>query len=105
MTQVELTLANIIARNEKKFQQLETVQDITINCTSDDGIEIKLEMYDNHVVRYLIEGTRAKMTITYNTETKEVIRKPRGAKPWHTSYCKSFCHDILCKASEIKRVI
>lgn len=97
---IENLVAQVIKRNETKRKQLEKVADICCHLTSDAGISIVAEMYSNNIVRFLITGTRCGMTITYNTLTWEIVRKPRGEKPWYTE--KEYHHnawDILDKAN------
>ncbi len=92
---------NLIARlckvHEIKKEQLERLKDITLNCTSDAGIDIDLELYDNSICRFIVNGTRSKMTITYNALTWELTRKPRNAKPWETAHIHANAYDILRK--------
>ena len=102
MKQIEMNIANIIAMEPEKYRQLEKVQGISVHLTSDDGIDITLKMYAGSIVRYLIEGTRSKMTITYNTKEKKIVRKPRGQEPINTSYLYNRnCCDILRFADKI----
>ena len=96
--QVIKNIARIIRNNEKKIEQLEKVQGITMNCTSDDHIRIKCEMYQNNIVRYLIEGTMSGMTITANTLTNEITRKHRNEKAWYEAEVDCWASDILNKA-------
>lgn len=81
--QVIKNIVRIISNNDKKIEQLEKVQSITMNCTSDDHIRIKCELYKNNIARYLIEGTMSGMTITANTLTNEITRKHRNEKAWY----------------------
>ncbi len=93
--QIIKNIANLIKDNTKKIEQLRKVQDITFNLTSDDYIDIKMECYENNIVRYLIEGTRANMTITANVLKKEIIRKPRNEKPWYSANGRAWAYEIL----------
>lgn len=88
-------IAQICKRHEVKKAQLEMVQEISIHLTSDDGISIEVELYDNNICRFLITGTRSSMTITYNTLTWELCRKPRNAKPWYTNWMHTNAIEIL----------
>lgn len=102
MRQVERNIANIIVANEKKAAELEKVQDITLHCTSDDGIKVTAELYSGDIARYLIEGTRAKMTITVHAKTRELTRKPRNEKPWSSVEFRTYCSDIKRIVREIE---
>ena len=93
--QIIKNIANIIKGNEKKIEQLDKVQSICVHCTSDDHIRIRCELYYNNIVRYLIEGTRCNMTITANTLTKEIVRKPRNEKAWYVAETDCWAGDIL----------
>lgn len=48
-----------------------------------------------NIARYLIEGTRCNMTITANTLTREIVRKPRNAKPFFVAETDCWAGDIL----------
>ena len=95
--QVETNIANIIRGNRKKIEQLEMVKEISSHLTSDDGIRIICELYTGNIARYLITGTRCSMTVTANTITGEIIRKPRGTKPWYSDWVTTNATDILRK--------
>lgn len=92
-----MNIGNVISdiRNARKMEQFLTLQDICFTMTSDDFIEVKCELYDNNVVRYLIYGTRCNMTLTYNALTQKTVRKSRKARPWHTEEFKCRCDEIL----------
>lgn len=96
---IQNLIAQVIKRNSTKKTQLEKVAEISCHLTSDAGISIECEMYDNNIVRFLITGTRCGMTITYNTKTWEIVRKPRGAKPWYRTWESANAWDILDKAN------
>lgn len=93
--QVIKNIVRIIKGNEAKIKQLEAVQSISITCTSDDHIRITCELYLNNIVRYLIEGTRSKVTITANALTNEITRKKRNEKPWGVCEVECWAEDIL----------
>lgn len=93
--QIIKNIARIIRNKDKKIEQLNKVQSISINCTSDDHIRIKCELYHNNIVRYLIEGTMSGMTVTANTLTNEIVRKPRNEKAWYTAEVDCWASDIL----------
>ena len=69
-------------RNARKLEQFMTAYDITEHITSDGGCDIKAELYNGNIVRYIITGTRSNVTITANTITCEIVRKKRNEKPW-----------------------
>ena len=100
-TQIENLIANIINRHEDKRKQLETIQSICIHLTSDDGITIEAELYDNNICRFLIKGTRCSMTITYDTLTWELCRKPKNTKPWHSTWIATNTYKIFDRAEEL----
>ena len=93
--QIVKNIANAIRNNYNKIEQLEKVKDITLNCTSDCNCTITIEMYNNNIVRYIVNGTRAQTTITYNTATKQIIRKPYKENPWYIDYIDCSINDIL----------
>ena len=95
--QIINNIATIIRDKDKKIEQLEKVQGITMTCTSDDRIYIICELYCDNIVRYLIEGTRSSMTITANMATNEIIRKPNGIKPWQVAETDCWAFEILKK--------
>ena len=80
---VERHIKNALAENPKKKSQFQKVVDFSQNLTSQDTLAVTAELYDNNIVRYLIEGTRSSMTLTVNALTNEVKRKPRNAIPWY----------------------
>ena len=100
--QVEKNIARILAGNTEKIKQLEKVEDISFHLTSDDGVDITCELYDNNIVRYLIKGTRCGMTITANTLTNEIMRKPRCIKPYRTDHVKSNVCYILARIEQME---
>lgn len=93
--QVIKNLAVICKSNPAKADQLRKVGAITMHLTSDDHINVKVELYRNHIVRYLIEGTRCNMTCTLCMDTMEIVRKPRGEKPWADGDCDFWVCDVL----------
>lgn len=95
MSNLANLIANVVRNNEKKMEQLKRVQSICLNLTSDDGISVDTEMYYDNIVRFRISGTRCGMVITYNTITGEIVRKPAGARPWHTEWEHIHVSDIL----------
>lgn len=93
--QLCMNLANVLRINETKMNQFLKIRDICEHLTSNDGITVEIELYDNNIVRYLIEGTRCKFTCTFNAIDKTVIRKPRNAKPFFTTWVKMNCSYVL----------
>lgn len=98
--QIIKNIANILKDNPDKIRQLEAVQGISMTCTSDDHIWINCELYQNHIVRYLITGTRSSMTITVNASTHEICRKKRNEIPWAVGEIQTWCGYILNKVNE-----
>ena len=92
--QVARNIAYLIWDKAKKIEQLDKVQGITMNCTSDDHINVVGELHHGNIVRYLIEGTRSRMTITADTSTREMLRLPRGSQALHRFECDMWCSDI-----------
>lgn len=105
-SQVINNIALAIYDKPEKVKQLIKVQSITIEMTSDDHIDVTCEMYDNNVVRYLIKGTRSNTTVTINTLTNEITRKPHKVNPLYTSDISHnlWCFEILEKIAELKNV-
>lgn len=92
--QIAMNIARLIWDKAKKIEQLNKVQGITMTCTSDDHIHVICELHHNNIVRYLIEGTRSKMVVTANCETREMLRLPRGSEASHKNECDMWCTDI-----------
>lgn len=105
-TQVINNIALAIYDKPEKIKQLIKVQSITIEMTSDDHIGVTCEMYANNIVRYLIKGTRSNTTVTINTLTNEVTRKPYKVSPLYISDISHnlWCFEILEKIAELKNV-
>ena len=93
--QIIRNIVNIIKGNSKKINQLETVQDITFTCTSDDHINIICELYHGNIVRYVINGTRSGMVITADALTGEIVRKPYKENPWSVTETECYVSEIL----------
>lgn len=93
--QIFRNIAVVLKHNPRKVEQLETVQSICLNLTSDDGIDIECELYSGSIARYLIQGTRSGMTITVNTLTNEIVRKRRGEQPWVAARIHCNCYEIF----------
>lgn len=93
--QIIRNIAVILKHNPHKVAQLEKVGDITCHLTSDDHVNITAELYRNNIVRYLIDGTRSRATVTANIRTMELARKPRNEKPWAVSWTDAWVYDII----------
>lgn len=93
--QIIKNIANILNANPEKIDALRKVQGTTFHNTCDDFIYVRVELYKKNIVRYLIEGTGARMTITANALTKEIVRKPGNEEPWHTEDRRARAHEIL----------
>ena len=93
-------IVSILKDNPDKVRQLKAVQGISWTCTSDDYIWIDCELYQNHIVRYLIKGTHSSMTITANARTHEICRKKRNEVPWAVGEIQTWCYWILDKVNE-----
>ena len=93
--QIIKNIANILNANPEKIDALRKVQGITFHNTCDDFIYVRVELYEKNIERYLIEGTGARMTITANALTKEIVRKPGNEEPWHTEGRRARAHEIL----------
>jgi hypothetical protein len=97
-----MNMANAIARNPKKYEQLQTVNDICHTLTSDAGIDVTAEIYSGNIVRYLINGTRCSMTLTFNAITYEIVRKKRNERPIYTKSFHSYAYNIIDAVNEIR---
>lgn len=95
VNQIERNLARLLFLNPNKREQLERVAGICYQLTSDTGVTIECELYTGHAVRYLITGTRCRMTVTADAVTGATIRKPRGAVPVITGTVHTTCYDVL----------
>lgn len=104
--QIINNIALAIYNKPEKVKQLIKVQSITIEMTSDDHIDVDCEMYGNNIVRYLIRGTRSNTTVTINTLTNEITRKPYKVNPLYISNISHnlWCFEILKKIAEFKNV-
>lgn len=94
-SQIARNIAVILFHNPEKIRQLEQVKAICSHLTSDDGVCVDVEIYGGGVARYLIHGTRCGMTVTANTLTNEIMRKPRGAQPVFTSWVSMNTSDVF----------
>lgn len=101
--QILRNIALILKHNPQKVAQLEKVGDITVHMTSDDHVNIDIELYDNNIVRYLIEGTRSGCTMTVDMKTMKVIRKPRNLRPWVTAWTDMQVYEIVRRYHDITK--
>lgn len=105
-TQIVNNIALAIYNKPEKIKQLIKVQSITLEMTSDDHIDVTCEMYGNNIVRYLINGTRSNTTITVNTITNEITRKPYKVTSLYVSDISNnlWCFEILEKIAEFNNI-
>ena len=95
-------IARIMSYNPNKARQVEKVASISFHLTSASSARVTCELYDGNIMRFLIVGTRSSCTITANTITNEIVRKPRGAKPWYeTEIDVEIDYDIMPRYREI----
>ena len=89
-------IARIMSYNPSKARQVEKVASISSHLTSASSARVTCELYDGNIMRFVIVGTRSSATITANTITNEIVRKPRGAKPWYEiDVDVEIYHDIM----------
>lgn len=100
--QILRNIAVLIWDKPKKLEQLQKVGEITFTCTSDDYSYITAELYHNNLVRYLITGTRSCMTVTADSITRQIIRKPRNLKPYMVAETECWVRDIQIIIDEIQ---
>lgn len=86
---------------DKKLADLDKMQGICLHLTSDDAMDVTVEMFNNNIIRYLIKGTRCNMTLCFNSMTFEICRKPRGENPWFSNSFSCYAGDILRDARNI----
>lgn len=84
-----------------KIMQLDKIQDISFHMTSDDVVNVTVELFNNNVIRYLITGTRCNMTLCFNSLSFALCRKPRGEVAWFTNSFTCHAGDILRDARSI----
>ena len=93
----------IMANNNNVLEKFRKLSDRCYTLTSDYGIDIKVELYPNHIESYVIEGTRCKLRITYDNNNKKVVRKPYKSKPILSSDFEHFnCMDLEEIVNKIK---
>ena len=93
----------IMAHDNNVLEKFKKLADRCYALTSDYGIDIKVEMYPNHIESYVIEGTRCKLRITYDNKNKKVVRKPYASKPIMFSNFEHFnCMDLEKIVNQIK---
>ena len=84
-----------------KIAALDKVQDMCLRFTSDDAVDVTVEMFNNNVIRYLIKGTRCNMTLCFNSLTFALCRKPRGEVAWFSNSFSCHAGDILRDARNV----
>ena len=93
----------IMAHDNNVLEKFKKLSDRCYTLTSDYGIYIKVEVYQNNIESYVIEGTRCKLRITYDNNNKKVVRKPYKAIPIMCSnYEKYNCMDLEEIVNKIK---
>lgn len=100
---VARNIARILRENPRKVEELSRVRDITVHLTSDDGLRVTVELYRDHVVRFLIRGTRSGMTLTADVMTCILTRKRRNEKPWLSDDVVTCAGDIFRALDDITR--
>lgn len=95
-------LAFILATNPQLMEKFVKLQDRLYILTSDCGIDIKCELYDNGILSYIINGLRSQIRITYDTQNKKIIRKPYKKEPnIMANFGNAYCDDIIRLAEKI----
>lgn len=95
-------LAFILATNPQVMENFVKLQDRLYILTSDCGIDIKCELYDNGILSYIINGLRSQIRITYDTQNKKIIRKPYKKEPnILADFGNAYCNDIIRIAEKI----
>ena len=85
----------IMANDNNVLEKFKKLADRCFTLTSDYGVYIKVELYQNNIESYIIEGTRCKLRITYDNKNKKVVRKPYKAIPILSSDFEKFnCMDL-----------
>ena len=93
----------IMAHDNNTMEKFRKLSDRCYTLTSDYGIYIKVEVYQNNIESYVIEGTRCKLRITYDNNNKKVVRKPYKAIPILSSDFEKFnCLDLEKIIKDIK---
>ena len=97
------SLCWILAHDNNTMEKFRKLSDRCYTLTSDYGIYIKVEVYQNNIESYIIEGTRCKLRITYDNKNKKVVRKPYKARPIMFSNFEHFnCMDLEEIVNKIK---
>ena len=95
-------LAFILATNPNIMEKFVKLQDRLYILTSDCGIDVKYELYNNGILSYIINGLRSQIKIIYDTQNKKIIRKPYGKEPNYMVYFgNTYCDDIIRLAEKI----
>ena len=97
------SLCWILAHDNNTMEKFKRLSDRCYTLTSDYGIYIKVEVYQNNIESYIIEGTRCKLRITYDNKNKKVVRKPYKAIPiMFSNFEKYNCLDLEKIIKDIK---
>ena len=92
-----------MANDNNVLEKFKKLADRCYTLTSDYGIYIKAELYQNNIESYIIEGTRCNLRITYDNFNKKVVRKPYKSKPIMSSDFENFnCLDLEKIIKDIK---
>ena len=93
----------ILAHDNNTMEKFKRLSDRCYTLTSDYGVYIKVELYQNNIESYVIEGTRCKLRITYDNNNKKVVRKPYKARPiMFSNFEKYNCLDLEKIIKDIK---
>ena len=93
----------IMAHDNNVLEKFKKLSDRCYTLTSDYGVYIKVEVYQNNIESYIIEGTRCKLRITYDNKNKKVVRKPYKAIPILSSDFEKYnCMDLEKIIKDIK---
>ena len=93
----------ILANDNNVLEKFKKLADRCYSLTSDYGVYIKVELYQNNIESYIIEGTRCNLRITYDNKNKKVVRKPYKAIPIMFSNFEHFnCMDLEEIVNKIK---
>ena len=97
------SLCWILANDNNAMEKFRKLSDRCYTLTSDYGVYIKVELYQNNIESYIIEGTRCKLRITYDNTNKKVVRKPYKSKPILSSNFEKYnCIDLEKIIKDIK---
>lgn len=75
-------LKRLLELYPQKMEQFQKAYDRTFALTSSDSCDVTVEVYNNNIARYIVEGTRSKFSICFNPISMQLSRKPYKEKPW-----------------------